>query len=133
MMHMRLKLAQVNPAPPPMGWVECFATDYDDGSAASVFKIIGETEGIDVGVDHATESAVDLHNNFVERALWGKSVVGVKASYDGVHRVVVYLDAHVASVGVAVDEVIAAARQWGAHSLRIGKSDVRNSPIIRYV
>ena len=81
---------------------------------------------------YAVESAVALHEQLVISALWETSVIGVKASYDGVHRVVLYLGAHVASVGAAVDEVLAVASAWGAHSLRIGFSDRKDSPIIRH-
>ncbi len=36
---------------PPMGWVEVFAAGFDDGSEDSVFKVIGEVNVADVGVD----------------------------------------------------------------------------------
>ncbi len=116
-----------------MGWVEFFTPDFDAGNTCSIFKIIGDTGDLDVGVDGATDSVLELYDYLQAKALWGTSVLGVKASYDGVHRIVLYLHADIGSEGGALDEVSHVASSWGAHAVRLGLSGESSSPIVGWL
>ncbi len=96
-------------------------------------QVAGDTYDSDVGVHCAAEAVATLCEYLMARSLWETSVVGVKASYDGVHRVVLYLHSDVSAGSGVLDAIVAVASSWGAKSLRIGISGQQDSPIIKFV